>query len=177
MEPSEALEARVRELAHHLDHLSPDIMRCHVTIEAPHHHQRQGNLYEVHVDVTVPGAEIAASKMHHDQHSHEDPYVALRDAFRAVERQLEDFARERRQDIKHHESWPSGWISLLSPAEDFGRIESSDGRSIYFHRNSVVEADFDRLTTGTKVRFLEEAGERGPQASSVKLVPHGTPRS
>lgn len=177
MKPSEALEARVRELAQHLERVNPNIMRCHVTIEAPRHHQRQGNLYEVHVDLTVPGREIVAGKMHHDQQSHEDPYVALRDAFRAAERQVEDFAREHRQDVKHHESWPSGWISLLSPVEDFGRIESSDGRSIYFHRNSVVNAEFERLTTGTKVRFLEEAGEHGPQASRVRLVPHGTPRS
>jgi cold shock CspA family protein/ribosome-associated translation inhibitor RaiA len=176
MEPSEALEARVRELAHHLDHLSSRIMRCHVTIEAPHRHQHQGKLYEVHIDLTVPGGEVVVSRKHHDQHSHEDPYVALRDAFRAAERQLENFEREHRRDVKHHEPWPSGRISLLSPAEDFGRIETSDGRSIYFHRNSLVDAEFDRLTTGADVRFLEEAGERGPQASSVKLVPHSAPR-
>jgi len=176
MEPSAALEARVRELADHLDHLSSQIMHCHVTIEAPHRHHRQGKLYEVHIDLTVPGDEIVVSKAHGNQHSHEDPYVALRDAFRAAERQLEDFEREHRQDVKHHEAWPSGWISTLSPVEDFGRIETSDGRSVYFHRNSLVDADFDRLTTGTEVRFLEEAGERGPQASSVKLVPHGEPR-
>ena len=173
MEPSPALETRVRELAQRLDRFSPQIMSCHVTIEAPPRHQHQGKLYEVRVDLSVPGSEIVAS----EGHSHEDVHVALRDAFRAVRRQLEDYERERRQDVKHHEPSPSGWISLLSPTEDFGRIETSDGRSIYFHRNSVVGADFDRLTTGSQVRFVEEAGERGPQASNVRLASHGVQRS
>jgi ribosomal subunit interface protein len=177
MEPSAALEARVRELAQRLDRYSSLIMGCHVTINAPHQHHHQGKLYEVHIHLTVPGGEIVASKQHHEHHSHEDAFVALRDAFRAAERQLEDYERVHRHDVKHHEPWPSGWISLLSPAEDFGRIETSDGRSIYFHRNSVVGEDFDRLTSGAEVRFVEEAGERGPQASSVQLVPHSAPRS
>jgi len=176
MEPSAALEARVQELAAHLDQMSTQIMRCHVSIDAPHHHHHQGKLYEVHIELTVPGSEIVVSKQHRERHSHEDPYVALREAFKAAERQLEDFERKHRLDVKHHESWPSGRISMLSPAEDFGLIETSDGRSIYFHRNSVVGADFDKLTTGSELRFLEEAGERGPQASTVKLVPHGAPR-
>ena len=177
MEPSPALETRVRELAQRLDRFSSQIMSCHVVIEAPHRHQHQGKLYEVRVDLTVPGSEIVASKQHSERHSHEDVHVALRDAFRAVRRQLENYERERRQDVKHHEPLPSGWISLLSPAEDFGRIATSDGRSIYFHRNSIVGADFDRLTTGSEVRFVEEAGERGPQASSVQLASHGAQRS
>ena len=151
-------------------------MGCHVTINAPHQHHHQGKLYEVHINLTMPGGEIVASKQHHEHHSHEDAFMALYDAFRAAE-QLENYERVHRHDVKHHEPWPSGWISLLKPAKDFGRIETSDKRSIYFHRNSVVGEDFDRLTSGTEVRFVEEAGERGPQASSVQLVPHSAPRS
>lgn len=177
MEPSPAVEARVRELAQRLDGFSSRIMSCHVIIEAPHHHQRQGKLYEVHVELTVPGSEIVASRQHGERHSHEDVYVALRDAFQAVRRQLENYEQERRHDVKHHEPVSTGWISLLSPAEDFGRIATSDGRSVYFHRNSLIGADFDHLTTGSEVRFVEEAGDKGPQASSVQLMPHGTQRS
>ena len=177
MEPSPALETRIRELAQRLERFSSRIMHCHVTIDEPHRHQHQGRLYEVRVDLTVPGSEIVVSRQHSEQHSHEDVHVALRDAFRAVRRQLENYEREHRHDVKLHEPRPSGWISLLSPAEDFGRIETDDGRSIYFHRNSVVGADFDRLTTGSEVHFVEEAGERGPQASSVELASHGAQRS
>jgi len=103
MEPSAALEARARELAQRLDGFSSHIMSGHVIIEAPHHHQRQGKLYEVHVELTVPGGEIVASRQHSERHSHEDPYVALRDAFQAVRRQLENYEREHRHEVKHHE--------------------------------------------------------------------------
>jgi ribosomal subunit interface protein len=175
MEGSAALEARVRELAARLERFSAQIVRCHVIVEAPHRHGHQGRVYEVHIQVTTPGGSIVASREHRERHSHEDVYVALRDAFRAVRRQLEDYERERRRDVKHHEPEPTGWVSELYPAEDFGRIETSDGRSLYFHRNSVVDADFDRLATGMGVHFVEESGERGPQASTVSVIRHPGP--
>ena len=175
MEPSAAMEARIRELAERLDHFSTQIMRCQVVVEAPHRHQRRGGLYEVHMHVTLPGGELAASREHRELHSHEDAYVALRDAFHAMRRQLEDYERKRRQDVKHHESRPTGWIAELSPLEHFGRIRTGDGRSLYFHRNSIVDADFDRLTTGTEVHFVEESGDHGPQASTVHVVAHPGP--
>jgi ribosomal subunit interface protein len=176
MEPSAALEARIRELAQRLDRFSAHVMHCHVTVEAPHQHQQQGQLYEVRIDLTVPHAEIVAHHEHRARHSHEDVYVALRDAFRAVRRQLEDYEREHRQDVKHHEPALRGRVSELYPAEDFGRIESSDGRSIYFHRHSVLGEDFERLTTGTQVRFDEEPGDHGPQASTVHVESQGALR-
>lgn len=177
MEPSPALEARVRELALRLDRFSSHIMSCHVTIEAPHQHQHQGQIYEVRIDLTVPQGEIVVSREHRERHSHEDVYVALRDAFHAVRRQLEDHERQHRQDVKHHEPTPHSWVSELYPAEDFGRIQTSDGRSIYFHRHSVVGMDFDRLITGMEVHFVEERGDQGPQASTVRIVSRDPPRA
>jgi len=176
MEPSEALEKRIRLLAERLDHFSSHIMGCHVTIEAPHQHQQQGRIYEVRIELTVPQRELLAHREHRARHSHEDVYVALRDAFRAVRRQLEDYEREHRQDVKHHEPPLHGRVSELHPADDFGRIESDDGRSIYFHRHSVLGGDFAHLTTGTEVRFVEEPGDLGPQASTVHVDRHGAPR-
>jgi cold shock CspA family protein len=79
--------------------------------------------------------------------------------------------------VKHHEPAPQGWVSELYPVEDFGRIKTSDGRSIYFHRHSVLGTDFDRLATGMEVHFTEESGDHGPQASTVKVVSHGAPRA
>jgi len=170
MPPSAALEARIRELAVHLERFSAQIISCQVIIEAPHQHQHQGKIFEVHIHVTVPKGDLVAEREHRQRQSHEDVYVALRDAFDAMRRQLEDYERVRRQDVKHREPEASGFISELYPAEDYGRIQTQDGRSIYFHKNSVVSHDFDRLNTGTEVRFVEEAGERGTQASTVKVV-------
>jgi cold shock CspA family protein/ribosome-associated translation inhibitor RaiA len=177
MEPSDALEARIRKLAQRFERFSPQIVRCHVIVEAPHRHGHKGHLFEVHIQLTTPGDTIAVNREHREHHSHEDVYVALRDAFRAARRQLEDYERERRQDIKHHEPEPSGWVSELYPAEDFGRIATSDGRSVYFHRHSVVGASFDQLNTGMPVHFVEEVGERGPQASTVRPLAHSGPVS
>jgi cold shock CspA family protein/ribosome-associated translation inhibitor RaiA len=170
MDPSPALEARIRVLAQRLDKFSDQIMRCHVIVEAPHQHQHQGQLFEVTIDLTVPGREFTIRRAHPADHAHEDVYVALRDAFRAARRKLLDYERERYQQVKAHVELPHGRICELYPDEDFGRIETDDGRLIYFHRHSVLGQPFERLKTGTKVRFAEEPGEQGPQASTVHIV-------
>jgi cold shock CspA family protein len=126
-------------------------------------------LYHVRIDLTVPGAELVASREPHDNHAHEDVYVAIRDAFDAMRRQLEAHARRQRGDIKTHDTPPHGRIVELNSDGDFGRIETPDGRLIYFHRNSVMEAAFDRLDIGDRVHFAETMGELGPQASTVHL--------
>lgn len=170
MEPSPAMETRVRELAERLDKFSAHIMHCQVIIEAPPGHSQQGGLFEVRIDITVPEKEIAVRRTHPVRHSHEDPYVTLRDAFRAVRRQLEDYERERQPPSKTRVGPPHGRVCELNPGDGFGRIETDDGRVIYFHRNSVMDRPFEELSIGTEVRFSEESGDQGPQASTVHVV-------
>ena len=167
---SDAIEATVREKADKLDKFYDQIMTCRVMIEAPHGHHHKGKLYHIRIDLTVPNGEIVINRDPGDHHAHEDVYVAIRDAFDAARRKLQDYARKQRGDVKSHEAPPHGIISELVPVEDFGRIQTLDGREIYFHRNSLVDGDFDALKIGDKVRFVEEAGERGPQASTVHLT-------
>jgi cold shock CspA family protein len=170
MEPSPALEGRIRELAARLDKFSPAIMRCHVIVEAPAKHQHQGGLFEVRIDLTVPEKEIAVRGAHPIHHSHEDAYVALRDAFRAARRQIEDYERERQGPAKTHVGPAQGTVCELHPESDFGRIETTDGRLIYFHRHSVRDGSFAELCVGSQVRFDEEPGDLGPQASTVHVL-------
>lgn len=170
MDSSPVVEARIREKAAKLDDLYGQIMSCRVVVEAPHGHHHQGKLYHVRVDLTVPDGELVASRSPQSHHSHEDVYVALRDAFDAAGRQLQDYARQRRRDVKTHETPPHGRIAELVPDQDFGRISTPEGREVYFHRHSVVDADFDKLRVGDEVRFSEELGERGPQATTVHLM-------
>jgi len=108
MDPSPALEERIRELTLRLERFSSRIMRCHVIVEAPHRHHRQGKLFEVHIHVTVPAGEYIARQEHRHLQSHEDVHVALRDAFDAVKRQLEDHERVRRGDVKPQPSEHTG---------------------------------------------------------------------
>ena|SRR3989344_1663050 len=93
--PSEAVETRVREKADKLDRYYDRIMGCHVVIEMSQRHKHQGKLHSVRIDLTVPGAELVANNA-----EHEDVYVAVRDAFDAIARQLEDYARRQRGDVK-----------------------------------------------------------------------------
>jgi ribosome-associated translation inhibitor RaiA/cold shock CspA family protein len=168
MEPSATVEAKVRERTEQLERIYDQVMSCRVLVEAHHKHHHQGNLYHVRVDLKVPDAEIVASRDPGEHHAHEDVYVAVRDAFDAVRRRLEDYARRQRGQVKVHEVPPHGHVAELNP--DSGKIETADGRLVYFHRNSVIDADFATLKIGTEVRFVEEVGELGPQASTVYVV-------
>ena len=170
MDPSAALEGRIRELAARLERFSEHIMRCRVIVEPLPHHSHQGGLHEIHIDITLPDEEIAIRHAHPADHAHEDPYVALRDAFRAARRRLEDYERRHRLDVKTHVAPAEGRICELDSARASGRIETGDGRLIYFHRNSVLGGRFEDLTTGTRVRFAEESGDLGPQASTVHVI-------
>jgi ribosomal subunit interface protein len=169
-ERSESVEAKIRERAEKLDKYCDHIMGCRVVVEEQHKHHQHGNHFHVRVDVTVPDGELIANREPDEHHAYADVYVAIRDAFDAVRRQLEDYVRRQDRRVKAHEAPPHGRVVELYPAEGYGRIQTMDGKLVYFHRNSLVDADFDKLQTGAEVRFSEEQGELGPQASTVYVV-------
>ena len=169
MEPSEAVEAAIREKTEKLEQFA-DIMSCRVVVQMINKHSQKGTLYQVSIDLTAPGTEIVVSRDHGIDHSHEDVYVAIRDSFDAARRQLQDHQRISHQKVKAHETPPHGRVSEIHPDQGYGRIETTDGRSIYFHQNSVMNDEFSDLEVGSEVRFTEEQGEEGPQASSVTRV-------
>jgi cold shock CspA family protein len=180
MEPSDAVEARVRERVDALELLHPRITGCHVVVEAHHRHHRQGQLYHVTLHLVVPEGEIVVSRDPAEHHAHEDIYVAVRDAFDAAARRLQDHLRRSRGVVKQHEPTAYGSIERVFPENDYGFIRSAiDGQEIYFHRNSVLDAKFDELQPGMEVRFAlhEGEGEQGAQASTVTVVGkhHPTP--
>jgi ribosome-associated translation inhibitor RaiA len=96
MTPSAAVEDAIERWADRLEHVYGRIQGCAVIVEQPHHHHRQGNRFRIHVDVTVPGGEIAVRGA-----EHENAYVAIAEAFRAARRQLRDHARIQR-DVRRH---------------------------------------------------------------------------
>lgn len=167
MEPSPAVEDKVRKAAAKLGEFSSRIVGCEALVEVDHRRHRQGGVFHVRVDLKVPGAEIAVSRDPELDHAHEDVFVAIRDAFDAARRRLQDHERKAGGAVKVHEETPHGRVARLFPEEGFGFLETSDGRELYFHRNSVLEGKFERMKPGDPVRFSEELGERGPQASTV----------
>lgn len=102
MEPSPAIEERIRKKAAKLERFHNRIIGCSVVVEAPHRHQHKGKLYTVRLDISVPGKDVAVDRAKPIDQAHEDIYVAIRDAFDAAARRLEDHARKMRGEVKNH---------------------------------------------------------------------------
>ena len=166
---SEALDARVREGVAKLFELFPKITKCDVALELDHAH-RHGRAFRCRVDLVVPHAEIVAQNSHAGDASG-DVYVALGEVLDEATRKLEDYVRRARWDVKQHDHTPHARVAKLmvgeGPGTRYGFLETHDGREIYFHENSVLHGRYDDLELGTEVRFAEEDGEKGPQASTV----------
>ncbi len=167
---SDEIEAKIRAEAERLDEFYDRVMSCRVVVDVPHRHHREGNLYQIRIDLKVPGEEIAIKREPAEHTDSRDIDLAIRDAFDAARRKLEDLARLRRADVKAHEPLSHARVVRLVPEAGYGFLETPDGREIYFHSHSVLDGGFPALEVGTEVRFVEEAGEKGPQASTVQPV-------
>lgn len=160
-----SLETEIRERVAKLERFCSDIIDCEVAIEAPVGHHQKGGPYKVRIDLQVKGAELAISNQ-----SAEQLQIAIRDAFEAARRKLEDHSRRMQRETKRHDSQPIARVSKLFPDAGYGFIATPEGREIYFHRNCVLDPGFDKLQIGTEVRFDEEMGAQGPQATTVKAI-------
>lgn len=173
LDSSEAVAQRVRERVDRLERYYKDITSCRVSIEAPHKSQYNTQHYEVHIDITVPGHEIVVSSdPKPEANDHDDIYVAIRDSFNTAERRLKTLAgkqRERRKTESRTEP-PHAVVAKIFSDDGYGFLESPDGREIYFHQNSVLNKDFDDLEIGATVQFAEEMGDKGPQATTVRVL-------
>ena len=169
MEPSPAADQQIRSRVAELEQFYPRIIACHVVLEADHRQHRQGNLFHVRVEVTVPGRVVAVGRDPAEHHAHEDAHVAIRDAFDAVRRQLEDHARRARGDEKTHAAPQIGHINQIFPDRGYAFLVTETGEEVYVHHHSVVNGGFDKLRVGDQVRYelSPDPGEKGPQASTV----------
>lgn len=145
---------------------------CRVVVKGPGGRHQTGGLYEINIHLALPDKrEVAVERTPHQDERFQDFDFALNDAFKRANRQLQDQVRRMRGDVKQHEASPTAVVKKVMTAEGYGFLESSDGREIYFHRNSVQDADFNDLKPGMRVAFHEEDGRDGPQAS--RLTPVG----
>ena len=166
----EGIESSIRAHAEWLENYHDRIMSCRVVVDRPHSHHKEGNLCQVRIDLKVPGGELAVKREPSQHADSQDLDFMIRDAFDEARRQLEDFARRRRGEVKAHAPLPHARVVRVFPEPGYGFLETPDGRELYFHRNSVVKAHFEDLRVGTEVRFVEQLGDKGPQASTVTPV-------
>jgi ribosome-associated translation inhibitor RaiA len=169
---SDAVELYVRTRAAKLDTLAARITSCRVALEMPHRHARHGEHFRVRIDVTLPGGEVVAARSPDASKSYEDLYATIDAAFDDVGRRVQDFVRRQRGDVKPHERSRHGKVVKLYTYEGYGFLLTPEGDELYFHRNSVLDAAFERLKIGDRVRFVEVEGqgEGGPHASTVAIA-------
>lgn len=191
IKPSASLEHCIRIEADKLDNFYSRVMGCRIAVEMPHRHHRKGSPYRIRIDLTVPGEEIVVKrepslrqraqllgetdiKKHLETKTpHKELRVAINDAFKAACRQLQDYARRQRGDVKSHAQLQEARVGKILQDEGYGFLASDDGRGIYFHKNSVLNRAFSQLKVGTRVYFVEETGDKGPQASTVRIISKG----
>ncbi len=167
---SAALDERINDELGKLDHFYDRITACRVVVEKPHRH-RHGEHFVVKLECTVPGKVLVVDREPAEgNYSREDPYLAVNEAFDELRRQLHDYVKLLRHDVKQRHGATEGQVVKLVPSLECGFIRAPDGRDIYFHANSVLNGGWKTIEVGSKVRFAEEMGEKGPQASSVHLA-------
>jgi cold shock CspA family protein/ribosome-associated translation inhibitor RaiA len=169
---SAAMEALIRKQAAKLERVCSHLVSCRISVEKPQAHQRTGNPFRVRVDVTVPPEhELVTVRNAGEGDLHERLPAVVRRAFDATQRQLKKLSERQRGKVKNHPAQAvAGFVIRLFRNGGYGFIESLEGREIYFHKNSLPAAEFNRLEIGTGVQWNEEEGENGPQATVVRII-------
>jgi cold shock CspA family protein len=172
MAPSPVVEADIRKRIEALEQFHSRPTSCHVRVEAPHRHKHKGKLYSVRIDLRLPYGEVVVANDGPLDHAHEDAHVAVRDAFNALTRRLEDAVRRMRGDIKQHGTAVVGQVTDIFRDDGYGFIEGRDGRNVYFCAENVANGQFAKLAVGSRVEEIVTEGDKGPQASTVRLHDH-----
>lgn len=151
------------ELARLQKHCFEPILHARVELIATGHH-RHGAL-EIHLVVNVAGNTLTVSR----QGEYVLPLIV--EAFDVLDRRLRDYLRQRHRQVKvHEEHIHRGQIVRLFPEEEYGFLATPEGTEVYFHANALKKGEFAHLKTGLKVEFGQEMGEKGPQATWVRVV-------
>jgi cold shock CspA family protein/ribosome-associated translation inhibitor RaiA len=167
---SDEIEKACWAEAEKLERYYDRITSCRIVVAEPHRRHKKGNLYAIRIDLTVPGGELVVNREPPEHRADEDVKLALREAFDTARRRLQDFARRQSGSVKEHEPVPEGRVARIDVLEGHGVVEADDGREVYFHHSSVRDGGFEKLAVGSRVRFGEEQGEKGPQATWVRPV-------
>jgi ribosomal subunit interface protein len=171
MDKSEAVESHIRDYVARLERFCDHIDSCRVALEQPHKHAKHGHGYRVRIDLRIPpGNEVVITREPQEGGGvHDDLYKVVHDAFKAAERKVKKLTEQQRGEVKRHPEQQLEAV-VVKLNDDHGFLESTHGETIYFHENSVLPPGFDALREGAGVAYEEEAGDEGPQASSVRLI-------
>lgn len=173
---TDELDALIREEAAKLERVCDYISSCRVIVEMRQKHQTVGNPYRVRIDMTVPpGHELVVKREPSQGDMHDPVEIVIKNVFVSAVRQLRKLVEQQRGDTKvHPEQQVMAVVNRIFPDQEYGFLKTVDTQQdIYFHKNSVLHHDFDRLMVGTGVRFTAQEGEQGLQATAVQIVDTG----
>jgi cold shock CspA family protein len=187
IEGQSGLKEYVEKEAAKLEHFYNRISSCRVMVERPQK-AASSKLYHVRIDLGLPGGELVVKhspSLHGTLKDtqqpesrreaenvlvHKNPRRAIHEAFQEMGRRLQDYAHRQSGEVKAGLSSQEGTVTEIFPEQGYGFLETPDGRAIYFNKASVLDGHFSRLRVGTRAAFDEETGEKGPQASTVRIV-------
>lgn len=183
----EGLEELVQREAAKLERFYNRISSCRVVVERPQRAQ-SSKLYHVRIDLGLPNGElivkhnptlhgglqdVKTEKSREEATAallHKSPRRAILESFREMRRRLQDYKRKQEGDVKAALKPAEAAVAEVFPAEGYGFLQTDEDRRIYFNQASVLDSRFPSLRIGTRVRFAEETGDHGPQASTVEVL-------
>jgi ribosomal subunit interface protein len=159
---SATLETHIRTKSEKIKQFYTNLTSCRIVVEFEQKHKHRGKLYNIRIDVMVPGKELVTTKK-----SDEDVYVAIRDAFDAIIRQLDNYSHKRHGRVKKHNDIMHGHVARIIEEDGFGFIEGTDGNEYYFSVTNVKSPSFERLMIGDAVEYYPEPVNEGWQACHI----------
>jgi cold shock CspA family protein len=171
MDTSDAVRQRILDEVAHLEEFYGRITACRVVVDKPEKGRRKGTPFQVRIHLVLPGGKEVAVRPSTAGHQwNEDPMVAIRTAFDAAQKQLKKRVKRMRGEVKTlNAPQDFGNVVRVFPDKGYGFIEAPDGQEIYFHKNAVVDAGFDKIKAGDVVSYVSQEGEKGLQASTVHV--------
>ena len=176
---SAAVEDAIHEHIARLERIYGHLTTCRVRVDQRNQNQNDTIPPVVRIEISVPGHKdiVVAHEPDHLQRKFQAPdlHNAINEAFRIAEARLSKF-KDKRADhgtagMRHEAAQEfRGQVAELTPGEDFGFLKTKEGALLYFHRNSMLTGDFDRLHRGDQVSYVEAMGDNGPTASKVRAV-------
>jgi ribosome-associated translation inhibitor RaiA/cold shock CspA family protein len=171
IESSPAIDALVQRRIAMLESRDDRITGCDVTMEAPQKRKRHGRVFRVRLNLHLPGPDLSISREVAQGSAQDDLMLAVNRAFSAAEKALQKRKKVMAGiEVKHHPPVLHGVIEEFEPELGHGWLRADDGRSVYFQRDSLTSDDWARLSKGSRLRFRETEGDKGPFAVSVSLA-------
>lgn len=172
LESSESIEQIIQNDAAKLERVCDRLISCRVGVKLDQKSSNTSNPFKITIEMRVPpGHNLVVTNKSGVKEAADDLPAAIKNTFKSAHRRLKQLV-EKQQGAKksHPQQEITGIITKIFSAEGYGFLRTIDGEEVYFHRNSIVNDEFDRLEPGTGVSYTTQVGEEGLQASSVQVL-------